>query len=931
MATADDANEIARLRRQRAASLAVAVAAEERKRAIEEEIARAARSGSSNTLGELREALATATATAQQSRATHADLRETIAVRLGEWLRQTPPDIVARMSDAAPFVLLPVRIETRFTQGARGTELRVRIYPDDIAVGAPPDMLSKDERTAGEAYWRARAAAAAAGAGAAEHKQYEGAWNAIATHHGEYRAGWIVRETRATNWDPSQGEPSPGADALVFPLPGDPSDPPVPRAEALPDCFAVVLIAGDHVVRTEYGRPVPDDLALGPDAAQADTWLQRDPVTGRLVAADSLKWLIDFDAAEQVGMALRIPLSAPFDTQGFDRLLVIGVRGAAATKDGPATLEALLAKHRYGGGCSIVRNGTPTNNTESARSGWQPASTESAQLFTIEDAPPSITPQPGVLGTADGWRLHRLLGVSEAFTRRLPNAASTDIAEALAMNRAAIAGTLDDFVHEFLNGPVSPPAAAALHRFSIDGVSGRGLYPALRVGRQPYSIVVTSAWPRWAPEEKLVLARLDGYDIERGLHTLISAHRARWDAFGKAAVHASQPSDKPFDRLMRIIGLLASSVEFASRKAVSDAYVEQRLRFGGATAAAIRTWFARLTAARIASFNAIGFPAKIGAKEPLLAEIAFLDHTDPWQAPIVDRDPRVPLSERDTIAPFDGTRNYLHWLATASREDLKAERFRGADGASVGRPAALLYALLRHALLAALEQDVLGLARDKGLAFFDVITQDPLIANIGAAQHVLRKDYLEVDAARLGIAPRPKALADYVLEDLPRRPRRCMAMPYGSPSGLAAGAADVAAGVVRCAPIRHRGGAFGRRPLGLACPNRRADRSGQGCRQADRGSAGARAHAAQHDIPALAGERTRAVARARAASRYRAAEPDGRGARNLRPVLCDRAALSLPYHPGAGALERRRRTGHERCVRDRGLATIDRAGAAAHR
>ena len=83
----------------------------------------------------------------------------------------------------------------------------------------------------------------------------------------------------------SQGEPVPGADALVFPLPGDPSDPPVPRAEALPDCFAVVLIAGDNVVRTEYGRPVPDDLALGPDAAQADTWLQRDPVTGRLVAA----------------------------------------------------------------------------------------------------------------------------------------------------------------------------------------------------------------------------------------------------------------------------------------------------------------------------------------------------------------------------------------------------------------------------------------------------------------------------------------------------------------------------------------------------------------------------------------------------------------------------------------------------------------------
>jgi hypothetical protein len=768
MATADDGNEIASLRRQRDAALATAVAAEDRKRAIEEEIARAERSGSRDTLGRLREALVSAGATAQRSRTAHAELRQSIAGRLDEWARQTPPGIVADMSDTAPFVLLPVRIETRFTRGPRGIELRVRIYPDDIAIGAPPDTPTDDERSAGEAYWRARAASAVTGAGAAERKRYEGAWNAIATRHGEYRASWVVRQTQPTNWDPSQSQPSPGADALTFPLPGDPVGAPVPRAEALPDCFAVVLIAGGNVVRTEYGRPVPDDLALGPDAAQADTWLQRDPVTGRLVAAESLKWLIDFDAAEQVGMALRIPLSAPFDTQGFDRLLVIGVRGAAAGDDGPKTLEALLAKHRYDRGCSIVRNGTPTNNTESARSGWQPASTEAAQLFTIEDAPPSIAPQPGVLGIADGWRLHRLLGLSEAFSRRLPNAAATDIAEAFAMNRAAIAGTLDDFVHEFLNGVVSPAAAAALHRFFIDRVSARGLYPALRVGRQPYGVVLTSAWSRWAPEKNPPgLERMGGYDIERALHTLIGAHRARWEGFARAAVHAAQPSDKPFDRLMRIVGLLASSVEFASRKAVSDAYVEQRLRFGGAAAAAISAWFSRLIAARTASFKAVGFPASISAKEPLLAAIAFLDHTDPWQAPIVDRDPRVPLSERDTIGPFDGTRNYLTWLATASRADLQSERFTGADGAGVGRPAALLYALLRHALLAALEQDVLGLARDKGLAYFDVITQDPLIANIGAAQHVLRKDYLDVDAARLGIAPRSKALADYVLEDLP--------------------------------------------------------------------------------------------------------------------------------------------------------------------
>ena len=65
------------------------------------------------------------------------------------------------------------------------------------------------------------------------------------------------------------------------------------------------------------------------------------------------------------------------------------------------------------------------------------------------------------------------------------------------MNRAAAPGTLDDFVGEFLKTVVAPDQATALHGFFVDWVSGRGLYPALRVGREPYGIVVTSAWDRW--------------------------------------------------------------------------------------------------------------------------------------------------------------------------------------------------------------------------------------------------------------------------------------------------------------------------------------------------------------------------------------------------------------------------------------------------
>jgi len=50
-----------------------------------------------------------------------------------------------------------VRIETKFARVEQGMELRVRIFPDDISIAAPPSAVTEDERVAGETYWRVRA------------------------------------------------------------------------------------------------------------------------------------------------------------------------------------------------------------------------------------------------------------------------------------------------------------------------------------------------------------------------------------------------------------------------------------------------------------------------------------------------------------------------------------------------------------------------------------------------------------------------------------------------------------------------------------------------------------------------------------------------------------------------------------------------------
>ena len=751
--------EIARQRAERDQALAAASAAEDRVANLDGSIARARRAG--EDVAALQAQRDAASRDLQNARANGARRGAAALDDLVVWLGQTPEQVVGTCDDAFPFVLLPVRMETKFARNAQGTELRVRLFPDDISVVPPATPLTDAEIALGRTYWRARAAARHAPGDAALRRDYEGAWTRLATSAGAWRASYVVRAT-------TPADPDAAPSALAFGEPVAPDSPPVARAELLPDRFVVLgyrIDATTHAmseVARAVGAPIPDDLVLGP-AQQAETWLSRDTATGKLVVPPALQWLVDFEAAERVGMAVRMPLAAPHDTAGLERVIAIGVRSATPAEQAPAALQALLAKHRDGDGCEILRAGTPTNVSGSDVADDAPPS-DADRLFAIEDAPPDIAPGTGLLGTSDGARLCELLGLQPEFVRRLPNAAATDIAEALAMNRALLPGTLDDFVGEFMRTVVSSEMAAGLHRFFVTWMSGRGLYPALLIGRQAYGIVVTSAWAGFqvAPGPLPVPGVVDPAPA---LRTLIARHRPSWDDVARRVAHVGRIGADPFALLLEILGLEASSTTFASRRAVSDEYLRQRTVFLARRPGDVDD----LDDVRDDQLEDIDFPPATTPTDPLIARILFLRGTQPWRASLVDRDPALPLSERDPVGPYDGTHNYLWWLANATREDVTSQHFVGADGTTVPAPSALLYALLRHALLAALEAGTLASARQFGNRFFDVVDRDPLVANIGDEQHVLRRDYLNVDASRLGLTPTPKPLADWVLSAVRRR------------------------------------------------------------------------------------------------------------------------------------------------------------------
>src|SRR4051812_34378089 len=194
---------------------------------------------------------------------------------------------------------------------------------------------------------------------------------------------------------------------------------------------------------------------------------------------------------------------------------------------------------------------------------------------------------------------------------------------------------------------VSPSVADDLHRFFVNWVSGRVHYPALHMGRQPYGVVVTSAWRNWSFPRDVV--GLQG-DSAPALFDLMTRHRPHWEALARQAPHAAQSGGDPFQRLLSIIGLLASSSDYVSRKAVSDQFMAERLRFGGTDAGSTQRWFAELQRRRNESLAAIGFPPAPGPTDPLLAFIAFLRQTVEWRGPVSHPPPPAPPPGTKTVA-----------------------------------------------------------------------------------------------------------------------------------------------------------------------------------------------------------------------------------------------------------------------------------------
>ncbi|HYJ26358.1 MAG TPA: hypothetical protein VEW73_01510, partial [Nocardioides sp.] len=387
-------------------------------------------------------------------------------------------EAVAALDGQVPVVLLPVRLETRFV--GQEPELRIRIYPEQLHVDAHEPGLTKGERRLARQYWTARWAATTP-------EQRATAWQELVRHVRPTRARYLVDVTEPTN--------------LAKLGTGKPKFPQIPlrsgpftrqaTARLLPEQWVALGYRRGAEVFRAWSSPVRENLAVGlaPDpAADADKLQPVPDKQDTLPLDDTIRWLVEYDAAIAAGMAVTVTaenLKFGSIRAGVDELVVLGVDWGADPATAAASLDEQIKRHVYTDGLAVLGAGVPTNNTDDTRSapGTDPLA-DGAELD-----PSAVQPAPAAakrLGNALGVDPGRALGA-------VPSRGSADDTAAADMNNVLWASTMGAFLDQMMVPLIGSRTVDDVHDHFRRFVRGLGPYPAVRVGKQPYGVLPVSA------------------------------------------------------------------------------------------------------------------------------------------------------------------------------------------------------------------------------------------------------------------------------------------------------------------------------------------------------------------------------------------------------------------------------------------------------
>ncbi|WP_435345343.1 hypothetical protein [Haloarchaeobius sp. HRN-SO-5] len=279
------------------------------------------------------------------------------------------------------------------------------------------------------------------------------------------------------------------------------------------------------------GGAIREPLRVGPDPdAMAVAMQAVDDTPDATRAEEGIDWLVDFEAAERAGMALRITPDdvhrtgdRPLDEGWFETLVVTGVKASMDPDETAARLRDLFDAQHYTNGLSVVPRGTPTNNADEP-SGFR-SREDPEDTVAVEAGPPLV--EHG--DVTDGDVLARALAIDPSSLgdddhvfAHVANADATDELDAWHANSALWSGTLGYYLQTMLRPnrydgtSATPPLLdeldlgdhpdladwfdqedpaglyEAYRRHFVEYVRAGGPLPTFRAGRQPYGVLPTT-------------------------------------------------------------------------------------------------------------------------------------------------------------------------------------------------------------------------------------------------------------------------------------------------------------------------------------------------------------------------------------------------------------------------------------------------------
>jgi len=489
-----------------------------------------------------------------------------------------------------------------------------------------------------------------------------------------------------------------------------------PSTNILPERFVFLAFQnGESAMPPQIGNLIPPKLILGPDpaaeqgvdfklASKEDASNDPDINEGDLIFSENMQWMFNFDEAVAKGMGFKIDITTAQATSGFDRVFVIGLKLSASKGQGKILLEKLFEQHQSSRkGLAIIKQGTPTNNTEEDESGysWKHDPDDSYDIYFNESGD---KPDPtDWYNKRDGRWLAELLGIDPGKLDTIENYYCTDICEAKAMQRAMWPATFGHFMDSMMNPVFSKNVSEQTREFFTRYVSGRGNLPAIRVGNQPYGILPATNYTnmKWFIRKPPLVGVVSvGSESDLGnnflskLYEILMDVDKTWTNLQSRVSYVGKEGD-PHQILLDIIGLHPDSVELYKRYANSFKQIHNLYGIFGFTHKGLFSYYPTSYLSAAGLLEKYGYTINENNPEPDIFKQSFFEKSWILRG---DRIDKVPNSEVNTIGFYTPeNKNYISWLIEAAEDS--HDRLRLQDGFLEDKPpTALLYLLLYHSL-----------------------------------------------------------------------------------------------------------------------------------------------------------------------------------------------------------------------------------------